>query len=131
METEPRFPGGVLTASQYVPPPTHSPLSWNIYREDLEGPGTFMEQILQQVNAGRSFTCIGSPGVGKTYALEKVYNTLQEIGEKVICLGPTHCSARLLPEGKTIHYFISKYGRNMSWKGWNVTICAGPEVAKK
>ena len=53
--TEPRFPGGILTVSPYIPPPIHTPLSWNIYREDLGGPDNFMEQILQQIREDKFY----------------------------------------------------------------------------
>jgi len=65
--TEPGLPGGVQTVSQYVPSPIHTPLSWNICMEDLEGPDTFMEQILQQIREDKSFPSVGRPGVGKTF----------------------------------------------------------------
>ncbi len=71
---EPRFPGGKLKISQHIEPPTHDQLEWIMHTESLVGPDTFLEQILNHVKEDKSFTCLGSPGVGKTFAVDKVYN---------------------------------------------------------
>ena len=74
--------------------------------------------ILNHVSAGRSFACLGPPGVGKTYVLSQVHKLLIEKNETVICLGPTHCSAQLLPDGHTAHYFLCRFGMRGHYKGW-------------
>ena len=118
-ECQPRFPGGVLkVAADHVDPPYHDELTWTTYTEPKHGPDEFLEQILDHVNMGKSFSCLGSPGVGKTWVLAKVKEQLEELNQKVVCLAPTHAAARLLPSGDTIHHFVSKYAMRGAFKGW-------------
>ncbi len=114
-ECAPQFPGGCLKIADHVDPPIHNELKWNIYSEKDDN---FLDLILNHVSVGRSFTCLGPPGVGQTYVLSQVYDSLTEAGERVICLGPTHCSAQLLPDGHTAHYFLCRFGMKEQFKGW-------------
>ena len=38
-----------------------------------------MEKILQHVDEGKSFSCVGSPGTGKTHILAKVKERIEHI----------------------------------------------------
>ena len=60
----------------------------------------------------------GPPGTGKTWILAKVKERLEELDQKVVCLAPTHCAARLLPDGDTVHHFVRKYAMQGAFKGW-------------
>ena len=104
-ECEPRFPGGTLKIADHVDPPYHDELTWKTCTEPKRGPDEFLEQVLQQVNTGKSFTLLGAPGVGKTWILAKVKERLEELNQKVVCLAPTHAASRLLPDGDTVHQF--------------------------
>ena len=61
-------------------PPIHKELKWDIYKEHDDN---FLTLILNHVSAGRSFTCLGPPGVGKTYVLSQVHDFLIDKKEKV------------------------------------------------
>ena len=64
---EPRLPGGILKLADHVSPPYHGELDWNVVVEPTEGPDDFAEkEVLEHVRAGKSFTCLGSPGTGKS-----------------------------------------------------------------
>jgi len=117
-ECEPKFPGGTLKIADHVYPPYHDELTWNTYTEPKKGPDEFLEQVLQQVTIGKSFTLLGAPGVGKTWILAKVKQRLEELNQKVVTLAPTHAAARLLPDGDTVHHFVSKYAMLGAYKGW-------------
>ena len=86
---EPRFPGGTLKFAEHVDPPCHGDLDWNVVTEPTEGPDDFAEKVLEHVRAGKSFTCLGAPGTGKSKGiLAKVREDLLSRGERVVCLAP-------------------------------------------
>ena len=78
----------------------------------------FLDKILKHAEEGKSFTCLGPPGVGKTHVLNTVFAALQKLGETVVCLAPTHCANQLLPPGNTCHYFLARFGMRGNVKGW-------------
>ena len=92
-----------------------------------------MQKVLDHVSADKSFTCVGPPGSGKTWILEKVKEHLESLGKKVICLAPTHPGARLIPDGDTIHHFVGKFAVHGTFKGWilldEVSMCCLPLFA--
>lgn len=102
---EPRLPGGSLKVSEFVDPPYPSELEWTTYTEGEDG---FLQQILDHVQEGKSFTCLGPPGVGKSYVLQKVREFLEEKGDNVVCLAPTHAAARLI-DGDTVHHYVGRH----------------------
>ena len=108
-ECEPKYPGVILRVAEHVEAPYHDELTWTTYTESKEGPDEFLEKILDQVNMGKGFTCLGAPGVGKTWVLAKVKEMLEELNHSCVCLAPTHAAARLLPDGDTIHHFVGRY----------------------
>ena len=130
---EPKFPGGTLKVSEHVDAPYPEQLEWQIYTEPKEGPDLFIDKILNQVKEGKSFTCLGPPGVGKTFLVGKVKECLEELNQNVVCLAPTHCAARLLPDGMTVHHFVGKYAMQGAFKGWilldEVSMCVLPILA--
>jgi len=132
-ECEPRFPGGTLKIAEHTPPPYHVDLEWQTYVEPKCGPDDFLEKIVEQVKIGKSFTVLGPPGTGKTWILAKVKECLEELGQRVACLAPTHQAARLLPEGNTVHHFIGKYALTGTFKGYilldEVSMCCLPLFA--
>ena len=132
--SQPRFPGGTLSISQHVAPPNIEPLEWTTHIEPKEGPDDFLEKVvLKHVEAGKGFTCLGAPGVGKTWILGKVKEKLEQLDQKVVCLAPTHCAARLLPDGDTVHHFVGKYAMQGAFKGWilldEISMCGLPLLA--
>ena len=103
--TEPRRPGGALTLAEHVDPPHHNELDWNLVVEPTDGPYDFVETVLEHVRAGKSFTCLGAPGTGKSkWILAKVREDLMSRGERVVCLAPTHAATRQLPDADTVHH---------------------------
>ena len=42
---------------------------------------------------------------------------LEQAGERVVCLAPTHCAARLI-DGTTVHNFVGRFAMRGSFKGW-------------
>ena len=120
--------------ADHVDPPYHGELDWNVVVEPTEGPDNFVEKVLEHVRAGKSFTCLGSPGTGKSKGiLAKVREDLLSRGERVVCLAPTHAAARQLPDGDTIHHFVGRHAMKGSFKGWilldEVSMCALPVLA--
>ena len=116
---EPRLPGGTLKLAENVDPPYHDGLSWDVVAEPTEGPDDFAEKVLEHVRAGRSFTCLGAPGTGKSKGvLARVREDLLSRGERVVCLAPTHAAARQLPDADTVHHFVGKYAMKGSFQGW-------------
>lgn len=65
-ECEPRFPRGTLKVAESVDPPHHEQLMCKTYTEPKEGPDDLVEQVLEHVRRGTSFTCLGAPRTGKT-----------------------------------------------------------------
>ena len=68
-EAEARFPGGTLKIADHVDPPYHEKLEWNVIEEPTnidEGPDDFVERGLEHFRQGKSFTCLGAPGTGKS-----------------------------------------------------------------
>jgi len=136
-QTKPRFPGGTLKIAhqgEHIDPPFHEELEWNVIEEKLKGPDDFVEKVLEHIRADKSFTCLGAPGTGKTLGiLAKVKEDLLARSERVVCLAPTHAAARLLPEGDTIHHFVSKYVLQGSYQGWilidEISMCVLPILA--
>ena len=131
---EPRFPGGTLKIADHVDPPYHEELEWNDVTEPTEGPDDFVDKVLEHVRAGKSFTCLGAPGTGKSKGiLAKVREDLLARGERVVCLAPTHAAARQLPEGDTIHHFVGKHAMRGTYRGWilldEVSMCVLPVLA--
>ena len=118
--SEPRYPGGSLTVAPHSDPPSPEILEWVTHVEPKEGPDEFVEKVLEHVRKGRSFTCLGAPGTGKSKGiLTKVREELLASGERVVCLAPTHAAARLLPDGDTVHHFVGKFAMKGSFiKGW-------------
>ncbi len=97
-------------------------------------PDDFVEKVLEHVRAGKSFTCLGAPGTGKSKGiLAKVREDLLARGERVVCLAPTHAAARQLPEGDTIHHFVGKHAMRGTYRGWilldEVSMCVLPVLA--
>ena len=85
-----------------IDPPSIEPLLWTVLVEPKEGPGDFIEKVLDHVTQKKAFTCLGAPGTGKTKGvLAKVRELLLEQGQNVVCLAPTHAAARLLPGKET------------------------------
>lgn len=130
-ETEPRFPGGTLQIADHVDPPYREKLEWTVVTEPTEGPDDFVDRVLEHVRAGKSFTCLGAPGTGKSKGiLAKVREDLLARGEHVVCLAPTHAAARQLPDGDTIHHFVGKYAIRGTYRGWilldEVSMCVLP-----
>ena len=75
--------------------------------------------VLEHVKVGKSFTCLGAPGTGKSKGiLANVREELLAQGENVVCLAPTHAAARQLPDGDTVHHFVGKYAMQGAYKGW-------------
>ena len=99
---DPKFPGGTLSLAKHCEAPFHTLLQWEQHTEQKDE-DNFLDEILKHVEDGKSFTCLGPPGVGKTHILGTAYEKLQAIGERVACLAPTHCAAQLLPSGHTAH----------------------------
>ena len=66
--------------------------TWNVRCEPLDGPDTFLQEILEHVRSGASLTVEGIAGTGKTVALRAVQAALEEAGVKcqAICLTHTH-----------------------------------------
>ena len=93
-------------------------MEWETHTEPKKGPDEFLQKILDHVSAGKSFTCIGAPGTGKTWILARVKGHLEDLGHRVACIAPTHAGARLLPEGDTIHHFVGKFAMLGAFKGW-------------
>jgi len=108
----------MLTVAEHADPPFHAPLPWTTHTEPREGPDDFLDQILEHVRQGKSFTCLGPPGVGKTWILARVKECLEGLGHNIACLAPTHSAARLLPGGDTIHHFVGKFAMRGAFKGW-------------
>ena len=104
-------------------------MAWQTIAEPREGEDTFIETILAQVRIGKSFTCLGAPGTGKTWTVGRVREALEEAGERVVCLAPTHCAARLI-DGKTVHNFVGRFAMRGSFRGWilldEVSMCCLP-----
>ena len=99
--------------------PYHNQVAWNVATEPTEGPDDFAEKVLEHAKAGKSFTCLGAPGTGKSKGiLAKVREDLLSRGERVVCLAPTHATARRLPDADTVHHFVGKYAMKGSFKGW-------------
>ena len=101
--------------------------------EPRKGPDEFAEKILGHVSLGKSFTCLGPPGVGKTWIAGKAKEHLEARGERVACLAPTHAAARLLRDGNTVHHFVGKYATQGTFKGWillnEISMCCLPLLA--
>ena len=131
-EKEPRYPGGTLKTAEHVDQPIPEAMAWNMLEEPREGPDEFIETILAQVRIGKSFTCLGQPGTGKTWTVGRVREALEEAGERVVCLAPTHCAARLI-DGTTVHNFVGRYAMQGSFKGTilcdEISMCCLPLLA--
>jgi len=117
-----------------VDPPYHEELEWNVMEEPMDGPDEFVEKVLEHVRAGKSFTCLGAPGTGKSKGiLAKVREDLLARGERVVCLAPTHAAARQLPDGDTIHHFVGQHAMRGTYRGWilldEVSMCVLPILA--
>ena len=52
--------------AEHVDPPYHEQLEWNVIEEPAEGPDNFVERVLEHVRQGKSSTCLGAPGTGKS-----------------------------------------------------------------
>ena len=50
--------------------------------------------------------------------MPKVKERLEELDQKVVCLAPTHCAARLLPDGDTVHHFVGRWALTGAYQGW-------------
>ena len=102
-------------------PPSPEILEWVTHVEPKEGPDEFVEKVLEHVRLGRSFTCLGAPGTGKSKGiLAKVREEVLAQSENVVCLAPTHAAARQLPDADTVHHFCGKRAMQGAYKGWKL-----------
>ena len=106
-KVELKYPGGRLELGSDVRP-TVGTTAWTTHTESPHGPDTFAEKILEHVLGGQTCCVLGAPGVGKTEVLKRIATALQERGDTLQALAPTHAAARLLPDGSTVHHFVAR-----------------------